>query len=757
MKKPCLLSVAVLLMAWAAICQAQQDKSWQIHGQTASSQILSEGDTNLYVNGVLLSNATAIVTADDAMQNVLNGDFLAEGDVTILDHGHMWRGTNFIYNAKTGDVRTGTFKTVQPPFAVAGQTMTGGSNHVYFVNNAFISTDDYQRPVYTVRARQMTIVPDDYFEARQMTVFVGTVPVFYWPRYRRSLKKHPNNFEFVPGDRTIFGPYLLSAYNWYGNGLLDGTIHLDERERRGIATGPDLIFHMGDWGEAAFRYYYAHDTDPGADGITAPHVNNNRQHAAFFYDVHPTTNLTAKIVANYQSDPLVVRDFWENQYNANVEPASFAEIEQLSPNWILNSMAQPQIVNFFETVERLPDVRLTGLRQEVSTTPVYYESESSLGYFRRSFSDTNVPVPISFYDPTLQHSTIGGYSGYEASRADTFQQFTMPETFFGWLNVTPRVGGRVTSYSAVEGPAIRTNEQTRAVFNTGVDFSVKASRVYRDAESSLFDVHELRHIIEPEIDYGYIPAPNRSPSQLPQFDYQYPGLRLAPIEFPEDNAIDSIGAQNVLRLMLINKLQTKRADGIEDLFNWAVYTDWNLSRGTNFAFTDVYSDLDFRPRSWLTLNSSTRYDLANARWREAIERIVARPTTAVSLMVSYYYLMNNDPEFQTYPGQTLPGHNLFAFDMYYRMNENWGARISEQFEAQDGVMQQQLYSVYRDLRSWTSAFTIRVTQGPAQPTDYSFVFTFSLKAFPRYGLNREVDQPGQLMGSSSGTDWMDRY
>ena len=158
-----------------------------------------------------------------------------------------------------------------------------------------------------------------------------------------------------------------------------------------------------------------------------------------------------------------------------------------------------------------------------------------------------------------------------------------------------------------------------------MDISWKASRVYRNAESSLFEVNELRHIIEPEIDYGYIPAPNRSPSQLPQFDYTYPGLRLQPIEFPENNSIDSIGRQNVLRFMLINKLQTKRFDGIEDLFNWDIYTDWNLTRGTNFAFSDVYSDLDFRPRSWITFNSSTRYDLADSRWREAIERIIARP------------------------------------------------------------------------------------------------------------------------------------
>ena len=42
-------------------------------------------------------------------------------------------------------------------------------------------------------------------------------------------------------------------------------------------------------------------------------------------------------------------------------------------------------------VERLPDLKLTGLRQQLGPTPLYYESESSLGYFEREFAslDTN--------------------------------------------------------------------------------------------------------------------------------------------------------------------------------------------------------------------------------------------------------------------------------------------------------------------------------------------------------------------------------
>jgi LPS-assembly protein len=456
----------------------------------------------------------------------------------------------------------------------------------------------------------------------------------------------------------------------------------------------------------------------------------------FNYLSPPATNFSAKIIANYQSDPLVVRDFYESEYRANVEPASFAEVNQLWPNFTLDVMAQPRLVNFFETVERLPDVKLTGLSQQVGATPVFYNSESSLGYFRRDFSDTNNPPSTN----------------YSATRADTLQQLTLPETFFGWLNVTPRVGGRFTYYSAVEGVATPTNSQVRGVFNTGVEISTKASRLYPDAESSFWDISGLRHIVEPDINYAYVPAPSRAPSQLPQFDSELPGLRLLPMEYPDYNSIDSIDKQNVLRFTLRNILQTRRDAGLAEFANWAVYTDWNLTPGTNHTVSDIYTDLSLRPRSWLTFDSSSRYDLPDHRWRETINGLTITPNNTWSVGVSYRYLMNNDPEFLTAPGQSLPGHNLIGVSARYRLNENWGVHIAERYEAQNGSLQEQDYVLYRDLRSWTAALNFRVTQGRGQPTDFTATVTFSLKAFPRFPLNSDTDRPRSPDRTSSVLD-----
>jgi hypothetical protein len=56
------------------------------------------------------------------------------------------------------------------------------------------------------------------------------------------------------------------------------------------------------------------------------------------------------------------------------------------------------------------------------------------------------------------------------------------------------------------------------------------------------------------------------------------------------------------------------------------------------------------------------------------------------------------------------------------------------------------------MRSWTAALVFRITEGPAQPTDFTVALTFSLKAFPRFGLGSDSDRLGPVMNSSSLLD-----
>ena len=142
----------------------------------------------------------------------------------------------------------------------------------------------------------------------------------------------------------------------------------------------------------------------------------------------------------------------------------------------------------------------------------------------------------------------------------------------------------------------------------------------------------------------------------------------------------------------------------------------------------------------MTFNSETRYDLNTGQWPEANHHITVAPTDVWSVSLGHRYL-RDDPAFGPDGG-----NNLIYGSVYYRLNENWAARATIHFEARDGTMEEQQYTVYRDLRSLTTALTFRVRDNRNGPTDWAVAFTMSLKAFPRFALDSDRDQPSLLLG-----------
>jgi len=722
----CLLSIGVA----AVSCLAQEGEEEEIDIEALTpGEVNFNWETGLGVatNAFVVRFRDATLTADRGQFDLNSGVILAEGTVTLQRDNQMWRGDRLLYHRDTGILETSDFRTGRWPFYASGQGLTlDFTNQVYTATNAILTSDDVAKPGFKVRARRLTISPGRYFAARDAVLYVGSVPIFYFPYLRRSLGFRVNQINAVPGYRSIYGPFLLGSYEWYWTDRLSGVIHADYRVKRGFAGGLDVSYEGSRLGRSDFRGYYLHDLDAenvdGADGLPAE-VPRDRHWLYFSHQSEPATNLTVKAAIREQSDLYVIRDFFESEYRENQQPSSLLELDRYWSNLSLNLVAQPQMNSFFETVERLPDVKLSASRMQLWSLPLYYEGETSTGYLRRRFADG---------DPG---------EDYAALRADSFHQLVLPRTLMGWFNVAPRVGGRFTYYGETDtdGPALA--ERTRWVFNTGAELSFKASRLWPSSSSRFFQVDGIRHILRPAVNYSYVPEPGVRPPELPQFDSELPTLRLLPHWFPDYNAIDSIDSRNVMRLGLRNKLQTKRGGEVDNLLDWDLYTDWRLDREPGQSnFSDVFSDVDLKPWSWLTLTSELRVDVDDPRIRIANHIATLSPNNVWSWQVGHRYL-REDPAL----GFT-DGHDLLLSSFYYRLNENWGFRFSHHFEISDQTMEEQYYTVYRDFRSWTGALTFRVRDNRTDSRDYGVAFTFHLKAFPRFKSGADRNKPSLLLG-----------
>lgn len=743
---PAIAALAFLCVVFPFAALAQEAPTWDIRalnqvipGVKAGS-ITMQGDTVIGTNGVFVKFGETVMTADMASLNRQSGEVVADGHVRIETGDQLWVGEHIRYNFKTHQMQSEAFRTGKVPMFAAGKELTGNStNQTYNARHAFVTTDDVSNPDFRVRSSHIKIVPGKYIEMWNAVLFVGDVPAFYFPYYRRNLGPHADNWNFTAGYRSTWGAFMLNNYTWWLNDTLDGKVHLDYYSERGVGGGPDLNLHLGQWGEAQIKYYYIHDHDQysGTNGLPDyGAINENRQRVYFGWQATPATNLNLKALVNYQSDAMLEHDLFTGDYGQNPQPNTFIEAQKYSDNWSLDALTTPEVNNFFDQIERLPDVKLTGYRQQVLDTPVYYDSESSAGYFKAFFAQTNGVTP---------------YENYSAARADTYHQLTLPWTFFDWLNVTPRVGGRYTYYSTETGPGGTNGAANRTVFNTGISTSFKASQLWSGATNSFFQVDGLRHIIEPSANYVYVPNPSTAPSQLPQFDSALPSLLLLPIEFPDYNNIDSVDSENVIRLGLRNTLQTKRDSQVDKLLDWNLTIDWRLDPSSNpnnldepdspqQTFSDLYSDLEFKPRSWLILESKIREDVEHGNLNFAFDQLTFSPGERWSWGIGYWYIRSG------FDGFTESANTLTS-TFYYRFDDNWGFRMGDYFNVEEGTLQSQTYTIYRDMRSWTGAVSLRVIDDTVGPTDYTVAVTFSLKAMPSQHLGQDTADQSRLLGN----------
>ena len=221
-----------------------------------------------------------------------------------------------------------------------------------------------------------------------------------------------------------------------------------------------------------------------------------------------------------------------------------------------------------------------------------------------------------------------------------------------------------------------------------------------------------------------------------------PACCCCPIQFPDYNNIDSIDSENVIRFGLRNTLQTKRDGQLDNLLDWnrdARLAADNLDEpGQQHTFNDLYSDLAFRRARGSRWSRRLRYNINNGNLNFAYppDHIHAQRTVELG------------------PGPLVSARRVSrtaatissAARCFSGSNDNWGFRAEHDFNAMNGRLQEQFYTIYRDLRSWTGAMTFRVTDNGTGPQDFTVAFSFSIKAHPRHA--RSAATPSSRITSS---------
>lgn len=692
------------------------------------------GDTDLY--------------ADYAQYNSETHEVVLEGRVRIYRGTKtgtaLYIGDRAVYNLESKQLKATEMRGDYFPYFIAGETVTQNGDKAYLVNHGIFTTHDSSDPDFHFQARTVRIYEKDRVVFRDVTLYIGKVPIFYFPYLYQSLDD-AFSFTISPAYLSSWGPSLLSQVTFPITDKIQGRVRLDYREKRGAALGfeADMKYGKDDRSYTKFRSYILDDANPTANRTSLPRdlIGPGRyrfslQDRTFFTDdIYATVNVTKL------SDAYVLQDFFQSEFRLDPQPDNVVAITKSSPNYTLTAIGRFQLNNFFDTTERLPEVVLDVKRHPLFNSPIFYEGETGLAELRRNFA------------------TGSPFQDYSAFRIDSFHQLLFPNTYFGWLSIVPRVGFRGTYYSetrdlgktfftpnpdplipdfllpppTLNQPLQRGGDVFRGIFNAGVEASFKFSRTWEDVQTRTLGLDGLRHIVQPFANFSYVTDNNVNPASILQFDRFQPSTQLRPIDFPQFTSVDSIDKMTVARIGVRNRLQTRRDDLTVSWLELETFVDVNFDNPFDRTqYSNVFNRLRFTPVPWVSLVVDSQIPLLDPGFTEVNTNINLQVIQNLQVTLGHRYLSQN-PFFTN--------SSLFVVGGYYRINDNWGFGVQERYEAQTSTLEEQRYSVYRDLTSWVASFGA-IIRDNGGIREYGVLLTFTLKAFPKFSFDLNFDPGG---------------
>lgn len=725
------------------------------------------------------------IFSDTAVLDLKAKTVTLTGNVTVYQGNLMQRGEQAVYHYERKFLDSSGLRASMDPVLMESGKFTAeqrGGRQVFVGHDAGITTHDVEDPNYWVRAKKTTIYPGEKIVFKNLRLYAGDTPVFWLPYLAQPLDGELG-YHFMPGARSNWGPFLLNTYGIMLGGETDPQTgentdawllsrwHLDIRTRRGLGAGVDLVDTRLDNPDeiSGLSLYYLNDLDPGESrsGVPRGFVNEDRWKAELKHRYKPEfsddadwwfdTNITSLSDRHYLEDLEIER------YRTDPAPDNTLGFYRRDEDSLLSLYARYQINDFYRADSRLPELVYDRARAPFFGLPVLHEGTTSAGYIGEKAADiTRNAVINPLTDMTLTSpgaarllQQLGGYERRLAEsmlalpvgdtrrdairtqlldsnygRFHTYQEWSLPMQLGGFLSVTPEAGAGYTRYGAVDGPE---NGCESAHFHVGVESSLKFSRDYGAYRNHDWGLDGLLHVIQPYTSWSVVSTDDFSPGD-PGVDRLTPTTRPRPIDPLRFTAIDQMQSWNVLRLGARNRLLTKR-DG--QSFEWLhldSYVDSFIEDPEGDRdLSNLYNDLRWQPLPWLGLDLETQFPIASSGsgFSEFSSRFHFQPSDRFDFSLGYRWL-NGHP--------VLVDSSRIELQTYTRLTENWGIGTRHGLELDDSTLENQQYTLHRDLGNWVAGVGISSRDNRLEK-EYGIVFSLTLKDFPSVSLPFDIDAP----------------
>ena len=492
---------------------------------------------------------------------------------------------------------------------------------VYSVRRGTFTTCEGDEPAWSFRFGSAEADLNNLITGTDTSFLVKGIPVIPWvPFFAASIRQERHSGFLFPefGSNSRYGNLARVPYYWAINDSQELTAAMDVFTKRGI--GADL----------EYRYILSRETrgqltafginEGFLDSRQSQGLPENRGWVRLQHVWQATPNLSLKIDSTVTSDDNIFKTYaftTADRVRQHAETNVFVTQRWNSFNLVgrvtwYQDLTQSRAVE----LQRLPDIKLTGLRQGVPGVPgLLYEVQASFVNFFRQVGSTGV-------------------------RADFHPRLYRPVPVAGLFTVTPYAGGRLTYYNQEAvgfGTSLgarsanpysieetKSTNRLRQQIEGGALLESRASRVYTlDGTGS---IAALEHVIEPRANFLEIRGINQKAN--PQWEPGGgPTTRIDP-GYEARTGIDAVNKANEVTYSLTNRLNARTTSGLNqqpvrwELARLTVSQTYNfLPIGTQFK--DLVAEAVVQPNEHLHVRADARYNVYGLGLRDANAEIGA--------------------------------------------------------------------------------------------------------------------------------------
>ena len=196
------------------------------------------------------------IHSDKASFDISKKIVVAKGNVSLKEGKNYLECDELIYDLKNkkGYIK-GIKRGISPPWFWKGEKIEKFSEKKIILRKGEFTTCDRIPPHYHFSAKKVVIYPDDKIKSYNVMMYLGKLPVFYFPYYEAPIKKRPYGWVHWISNSPRRGFSILSHYNWYKNPSLSGKFFIDFEKYKGFGEGGKIRWKR----EKEKGYFYAYN------------------------------------------------------------------------------------------------------------------------------------------------------------------------------------------------------------------------------------------------------------------------------------------------------------------------------------------------------------------------------------------------------------------------------------------------------------------------------------------------------------------